>query len=167
MIDDVIAISGAQQFEEVETALRNRGCKPSEKSVADLRAEAFLALVARAGVIDADPARLRQTRPQHAASFIQKTLLARDQNAHDLPLGDDDAQALQQRDQTRRRDLSLMVLSQYEAAQFRAEMAIDAGRQGRHHHLAIRGSPALALKVDDVRTDHQILDEKARIAFEA
>ena len=41
-IDHIVAITGAQQLEEVATALRAGGAKPSEVGVADLSAEAVL-----------------------------------------------------------------------------------------------------------------------------
>ena len=166
VIDDVIVMSGAQQFEEVEAAFRTRGPEPGELRVADLGAEAVLGLVARPGVVDRDPRRVGQAGPQHGAGFVQEALLAGDQQANDLPLGDDDAEPAQQRDQPRRRDLSLMILGEHEAAQFGSEMTIDARRQGRHHRLAVRGLPAFSAKVGDVRADHQILHHEARIAFE-
>ncbi len=59
-----------------------------------------------------------------------------------------------------------MVLGEHEAAQFRSEMTIDARRQGGHHRLAVRGLPAFPAKVGDMRADHQILHQEARIAFE-
>ena len=46
-IDDAIAMPGAQQFEEVEAALRTRGPEPGEPGVADLGAEAVRGFVAR------------------------------------------------------------------------------------------------------------------------
>ena len=60
-----------------------------------------------------------------------------------------------------------MILGEHEAAQLRAEMAIDASRQRRRHHLAVRGLPALALEIHDVRTDHQVLHHEAGVALEA
>ena len=54
-IDDVIAMAGAQQREEVEAALRPGGAEPGEMRVADLGAEAVRGLVARAGVVHRDP----------------------------------------------------------------------------------------------------------------
>jgi hypothetical protein len=122
--------------------------------------------VARPGSVGRDPRRVRQAGPQHGAGFVQETLLAGDQQADDLPLGDEDAEPSQHRDQSRRRDLSLMVLGEHEAAQFRSEMTIDARRQARHHRLAVRGPPAFPVKVGDMRADHQILREEARVAFE-
>src|ERR1017187_7623444 len=98
--------------------------------VANLGAESVLALVTRPGVVDRDPRRVRQAGSQHGAGFVKEALLAGDQQANDLPLGDHDAESPQQRDQPRRRDLSLMILSEHEAAQFRSEMTIDARRQG-------------------------------------
>src|SRR5271166_1927842 len=69
----------------------------------------------------------RSSRGLHPGSSA-----CRHQQANDLSLGDDDAEPAQQRDQSRRRDLSLMILGEHEAAQFRSEMTIDARRQGGH-----------------------------------
>ena len=55
IIDHVIAVTGAQQFEEVEAALGIRGAKPGEVLIADLGAEAVGDLVARAGVVNRNP----------------------------------------------------------------------------------------------------------------
>jgi hypothetical protein len=46
-------------------------------------------------------------------------------------------------------------------------MAINAFRQRRRHHLAVRRLPALAADIDDVWTDQQVLHHEAGIAFEA
>src|SRR5271169_1513354 len=127
-VDDVIAMSGAQQFEKVEAALRERGPEPSEMGVADLGAVPVLALVPRPGVVDRDPGGVGQAGAQHVAGFIQKTLLARDQQANDLPLGDEDPEPSQHLDQPPRRDLSLMIEGEHEATQFRPEMGLDAQR---------------------------------------
>src|SRR5271166_816728 len=57
-----------------------------------------------------------------------------------------------------------MILGEHEAAQFRSEMTIDARRQGGRHRRAVRGLPAFP--VGDMRADHQILNQEARVAFE-
>ena len=106
VIDDVVAMPGAQQVEEVEAAFRAGGPEPGELRVADLGAEPVLGLVARPGVVDRDPRRVGQAGSHHGAGLVQEALLAGDQQANDLPLGDDDAEPSQQRDQSRRRDLS-------------------------------------------------------------
>ena len=167
VIDDVIAMPGAQQFEEVEAAFRPRGPEPGKLRVADLGAEAVLGFMARSGVIGGDPRRAGQAGSQHRAGFVDEALLAGVQQANHLPLGDHDAEPLQQRDQSRRRDLSLMILGEHEAAQFRPEVTIDAGRQRRRHDLAVRSLPAFAAEIHDTRTDHQILHHETRVAFEA
>ena len=60
-----------------------------------------------------------------------------------------------------------MVLGEHEAAQFRPEMTMNAGRQRRRHRVAVRGLPALAAEIHDMRADHQILHHETRVAFEA
>jgi hypothetical protein len=51
-IDDVIAVAGAQQFEEVAAALRAGGAEPGEVRVADVGADAIRGLVASPSVVD-------------------------------------------------------------------------------------------------------------------
>ena len=62
--------------------------------------------------------------------------------------------------------LSLVVLNQNETAQLGAEMAPHAARQRRDDGFSIRRQPALAAKANDVRTQHQILNNEAFIPFE-
>src|SRR5271169_4573466 len=141
--------------------------EPGEMRVADLRAEAIRSFVASAGVVHRDPGSTEEPGPQHIAGLIAEAVLAIDQQAHDLTLGDDDPEPAQQRHQTWHRRLPLMILGEHEAAQFRPEVTIDAGRQRRRHHAAIRRLPAFAAEIHNMRTDHQILHHEARVAFEA
>jgi hypothetical protein len=104
---------------------------------------------------------------QDAASLVNEAVLVGGQQADELALGDDDAQAPQQRQKSRHRGLCLMVLCEHEAAQFRSEVTIDAGRQRRRYHLAVRGQPAFAAGVHHIRTDHQILHYETRVALES
>jgi len=159
-------MAGAQQLKKVETALRSAAAEPGELRIADLGAEAVLGLVARTGVVDGDPGGIGKPGPQHVAGLRQEALLAGDQQANDLALGDVDAEAVQQPDQPRHRDLSLMILGEHEAAQFGSEMTVDAVRQRRHDRLAVRGLPALPAEMRDPRLDHQVLNQEAGIAFE-
>ena len=77
-IDDIIAMAGAQQAEEVAAALGVRGAEPGEVCVADLRAEAVRGLVASAGVVDRDPGSARQGGAQHIAVLRAEAVLAGD-----------------------------------------------------------------------------------------
>ncbi len=43
-VDDVVVVTGAQQFEEIETALGAGGAEPGEMRIADLRAKPLAAL---------------------------------------------------------------------------------------------------------------------------
>ena len=98
---------------------------------------------------------------------VEKVVLAFDQEAEHLALADEDAEAAQQRHQSRHCHLPLMVLGEHEAAQLRPEVTIDTVRQRRRHRAAIRHLPALAAEIHDMPTDHQILHHEARVAFEA
>ncbi len=82
----------------------------------------FASLVASPGVVHRDPGGAREPGAQHIARLIEEAVLAGDQQTHELPLGDHDAERAQQRQQPRHRDLPLMILGEHEAAQFRPEM---------------------------------------------
>ena len=85
--------------------------------IADLGADLVCALVAGAGVIPTDPGRTGQAGAQHGASLIDKLVLPSDQEAHELALGDPQAETGELFEQPRDGDLALVVLRQHEAAQ--------------------------------------------------
>ena len=166
VIDDVIVVPGSQHFEEVEAALRTRGSEPGEPGVADLAQKPFLPLW-RAPVSSAvtHAALVKPARSTARASSRKRCLPAINRRTT-CRLEMTMPQSPQQRDQTRRRDLSLMILGQHEPAQSGSEMTVHASRQGARRHLAVRRLPAFSAKLHDVRADHQILHHEARIAFE-
>ena len=166
-VDEVVVVAGAQQLEEVETALGAGRAEPGEVGVANLGAEAVGGFVACAGVVHRNPGGARKPGAQYVASLGEKVVLAFDQEAEHLALADQDAEAAQQRHQSGHCHLPLMILSEHEAAQLRPEVTIDAVRQRSRHRAAIRHLPALATEIHDMPTDHQILHHKARVAFEA
>ena len=167
VVDDVISVAGAQQAEEVQPALAGGGAEPGEVLVADLGADAVRAGVASAGIVDRDPGRRLQPRPQHVAGFGDEAILAGDQQPHHLALGDVDADGAQLRHQPRHRHLALVVLRQHEASQFRPEMAHRAHRQRRDDALPIRRQPAFPPQPKNMRPQHQVLHHEALVALEA
>ena len=69
-VDDIVRLSGPQQFEEIKPALRARRCKPGEAIVADMCAIGVLGLVPCASVIDLiQDAELRPARSTSPASL--------------------------------------------------------------------------------------------------
>src|SRR6202521_5280177 len=81
--------------------------------------------------------------PARSTSRLGKeAVLAGDQQTHELSIGDENADRQQQSQQSRHRDLPLMVLEKHEAAQFRPKMSVDAGRQRRRQNFAVRLLPA-------------------------
>ncbi|EDP60995.1 hypothetical protein BAL199_00660 [alpha proteobacterium BAL199] len=160
-------MAGAQQLQEVEPALRTGGGEPGEAVVADLGAVAVLRLVACAGVVDRHPCRGFQPRAQHRTGLRDEAILILDQQPHHLPLGDLDADGLEQFYQPRHGDLPLVVLRQHEAPQLRPEMAVDPARQRCHHGQAIGRHPALAAEPGRRRADNQILNDERLVALEA
>src|SRR5262245_55894648 len=64
-INDVIAVAGAQQIEEVEPALGGRGPEPGEVFITHLCAEAVAGFVARASVVHRNPGGARVIAHPH------------------------------------------------------------------------------------------------------
>ena len=79
------------------------GAKPGEVGIAHLGAEAVRSLVARAGIVDCDPGGAGEPGAQHIARLVEEAILAGDQQAHELSLGNQDAERMQQRQQPRHR----------------------------------------------------------------
>ncbi len=121
----------------------------------------------RSGVIHRDPARRLQPGAQHVACFRQELVLPADQQSPELPLRDADADCLELGEQTRHRDLPLVVLRQHEAAQLRPDVARHTSRQWRDYRPPIRGDPALAAIADDPDPQHNVLHHEILVAFEA
>jgi hypothetical protein len=166
-IDHVIAVASPQHLQEVQPAPRGGGRECGEVVVAELGANTVLLPVAGTGVVDADPARGRQARPQHIARLFENDILASGQQLHDLPLGNRDADRPKLCHQAGHRDLTLVVLEQHEAAQLRPEVTADLGRHRRDHRSAVRGQPAFTADADNMRPQHEILDEEVLVALEA
>ena len=89
---------------------------PQRPLVADLRADAVGAAMTRTGVVHRDPVGRFQASAQHRAALRQKLVLPVDEPAHELALGDADADCLKQRDQALDRHLTLVILHQHKAA---------------------------------------------------
>src|SRR5215472_4556869 len=84
LVENVVAVAGAQEFEKVEPAFGAGGAEPGEVVVPDLGADGIGAPVAGARVIDSNEAGRLQSSPQDITSLGEKNLLLIDQQAHDL-----------------------------------------------------------------------------------
>jgi hypothetical protein len=135
--------------------------------VADLSAVAVPVLVARTGVIDADPRRRFQPGPQHGAGLIDEGAGVGVEQTDDLALGDHDADRPELSYQARHGDLALMVLQQREAAQFRSKVAGNPSWQRREDGPPVGREPALPADAHDMRAQHEILDDEVLVALEA
>ena len=122
--------------------------------------------MARTGVVDGDPVGRFQAGTQHLAGLRQKVVLPVDQQAHELTLGDADADRLKLRDQALDRHLTLVILHQHEATQLWPKMAADAAGQRRHDRLALRRQPALSAIAHHSRGQHQLLHLVRLVTFE-
>src|SRR5208282_51710 len=140
--------------------------EPSEPLIADLRAKPVLSGMPRAGVVHRDPGRCFQSRAQNILGFGDEPRVVLVQQADQLPLRDRNPHRSQKRQQPGHRRLTLVVLHQHEAAQFRSEMAFDPLRQGSQHRPAVRHYPALAQVTGRLRRNHKILDQKRFVTFE-
>jgi hypothetical protein len=166
VVDDIIGMAGAQAVQKVQAAFRLRRLERGEEVIADLGADAVAALVARAGVIDADPVRRRQPRAQHVARLVEKIILAGDEKPDELTLGDIDPEAAKLFQQARHRHLPQVILNQHVAAELRAEMTIDASGKRRDDALPRRRQPALAAIAHDMGAHDQVLDHEVLGALE-
>ena len=118
------------------------------------------------GVVDAYPGGGFQAGAQNIAHLLKEHLLVVDQHAHDLALGDRDANRMQLRRQPGDGHLALMVLGQHEAAQFGAEMAFDAAWQRRDDRAPVRRQPTLPAIAHDMRAKHDVVDDEVLVALE-
>src|SRR5881392_4007907 len=57
IVDHIIGVPGAKQIKEIQPALVGPCAEPGEAVITDLRAEAVVTGVPRAGVIDSNPGR--------------------------------------------------------------------------------------------------------------
>ena len=127
-VDRIVPEVGAQQVEEVASALGECGRKPGEALVADAGADAVAIGVPGAGIVHRDPRRRLKAGPQNSPVLIEKAVLPRDQQPHHLTLGDVYPEVPQQARQAFHGDLALMILGQHEAPHLRAEMTHDPPR---------------------------------------
>ena len=86
VVDHVVGVAGTQQVQEVQATLATRRAEPCEFVVADLRADAVGATMARTGVVHRYPVGRFQTSTQHLPGLHQEIVLPVDEQAHDLPL---------------------------------------------------------------------------------
>ena len=123
--------------------------------------------VPRAGVVHRDPGRGLQAGPQHVAAFGEEPIVAINQQAHRLSLGDAEAEGPRLRGQPLHRHLPMVVLPQHETPSLRAEMPAtpDASGAGTVRPSGVvRRRPALA---DDPGVQHQALHHERLVALEA
>ena len=94
IVDQMRRITSIQRLEKVQPAVGARGDEGGELIVADVYAHAVLRLVASPGVVDRDPRGRVEARAQHVARFVEKNILAGDQQPHELTLRDYHAKVL-------------------------------------------------------------------------
>ena len=127
VVDQVRRITGQEHLEEIQPALGTGRSEGRKLVVPDMRAEAVLGFVARTGIVDRDPPRRRQPSAQHVSCLAEEGVLALDEEPHHLPLGDHDADIIEQAHQPRHRDLALHILRNDEALELGAEVANGSG----------------------------------------
>jgi hypothetical protein len=147
-VDDVVAVIGPQQREEVAPALGPAGGEERAAVVAELRGHAVPGAVSGTGVVDRDPAGRRQPGAEHRLGLGDERVVAVVQQAQHLALRDHQPEFAQEPRQALGGDLALMVLEQHEAPQPRPEVAGDPGRQRRDQRAPVGRLPALAPVAD-------------------
>ena len=111
--------------------------------------------------------RARETRAQHLPILGHESVEPTGQQPHHLPLGDGDADTLEQGGQPLAGDLALDVAGQDEPAQRRAKATNNPGRKRRDDRAPVRRQPALPAIADHPRHQQQILDDDVLISLEA
>ena len=142
-VDDVVAVAGAQDRQEVAAALGGAGREEGEAVVAELGGDPVARAMPGAGVVHRDPGRGLKPRAQHRLGLLDEGLDAAGQEPHDLALGDREPERGEEGRDPLHRHLALMVLQQHEAAQLRAEMAAHARRQAAPRGFARRVSASV------------------------
>jgi diphthamide synthase subunit DPH2 len=128
VVQNIVGMSGTQKPKKIKAAFGCCGCKEREKIIAHLRAKAVRSFMTCASIVDRNPGGRLERRAQHVSRFLDKKSFGLIQDTNDLPFGDGKPQHLQQRDQSGHGRLSLMVLNENEAFEFRPNMVVDAFR---------------------------------------
>ena len=165
-IDDVILVAGPQQFQEILSALRERGLEEGETVVPNLGGDAVAIAMPSTRVVNRDPGRCLQTGAQYGMSFVAKGLGIIAQKTQHLTFRDRKPEAVQDLHDTVGRDLTLVMLQQNEAHQLGTEMPAQPDRQRRHEKLALRGQPPFPPIADHPSFEPKILDHEVIIPFE-
>ena len=166
-VDDIVLTAGPQQRQEVQARFRPAGAKDGKALAADLRGHTGTAGMPRTGIIDGDVRRGIQAGLQDRVVFLLECLQIRGEQAHDLPLGDRKADAVQKIGQALGGHLALRVQGQAEPPHAGPEPASEAGRQRRDDGLALRRHPAFPLVAHHLGGQNQIPPHDRLVAFEA
>ena len=116
VVEHVIGMTGAKQFEEIQPAFGCTGAEPGESVIADLRAETVTGLMPCACVVNRNVRRCLQSGAQNILRFGGELLLLIGQETLELTLRDRHADRAQKCRKPGQCRLSLMVLHQHEAA---------------------------------------------------
>ena len=167
LVDDVVLTTSPQQRQEVQARFRPAGAEDAKALAADLRGHPGAAGMARAGIIDGDVRRGGQACLQDRTVFLLERLQIGGEQAHDLALGDRQADAVQQIGEALGGHLALRVQGEAEPAHAGTEPAGDPDRQGRDEGLALGCHPAFPLVAHHLGNQHQIPVHHRLVAFEA
>ena len=88
VIEHVICMTGAEQIEKIQPALREPGAEPREPVIADLCAKAVLPRMTRAGVVHRYKRRCLKSGTQNILSLGDEAILFVRQQTLQLPLRD-------------------------------------------------------------------------------
>src|SRR5262249_61985317 len=125
-----------QHLEEIQPALGTGRSEGGKLIVADMGAEAVLGFVARTGIVDRDPSCRGKPRAMDVACLSKEGILAINEQPHNLALGDDDADVVEQVHQPWHRDLALHILSNDESLELSAKVTNRSGGKRGDYRLA-------------------------------
>ena len=121
LVDDVVLTTSPQQRQEVQARFRPAGAEDTKARAADLGGHRGAAGMACAGVINGDVRRGGQACLQDRTVFLFERLQIGGEQAHDLALGDRQADAVQQIGEPLGGHLALRVQGEAEPAHARPE----------------------------------------------
>jgi len=167
VVENIVLIVAAQQGEEVQPRLRGRRAKGCEMLAADMRRMKIAVGVTGTGVVDRHIGRRDEAGVEDGGIFRMKAIQPFCQKPHHLALGDLDADVVEQRRHSLRRDLPMRVQHQTKPSQIGSKASSYPRRQLCCDGVSLRRHPALPPVTNHLDPEHQIPDEAVLVALEA
>lgn len=167
VVENIVLIVTAQQGEEVQTRLRRRRSKGCEMLAANMRRMEIAVGVTGTGVVDRDIGRRDEAGMQHGGILGVETIQPLCQEPHHLALRYFDANVVEQRRHSLRRDLPMRMQHQTKPPQIGSKATSYPRRQLCCDGLPLWRHPALPPVTNHLDLEHQIPDKAVLVALKA